>query len=612
MFFRTPIAMALAVAAPLLAHAQTTASSEVTDAPDGTDYVVTATRTPQVARDSLRPVTVITAQDIQQSGVSSVIDVLRVLGGVEVSSNGGMGHTSSVYIRGANSDHTALLIDGVRVGSATSGSATLEGIPLALIDRIEILPGPASSLYGSDAIGGVIQVFTKSPERSPGLSVAATAGSEGLRQWSATYAAKFNEGTSLSVGASSLSTDGINATLPSSSYYNADRDGFVQRSAEVRLDQRINADHEVGVNYLRSDGKAHYDSGSTVDPYTNSATQTLGLHWNAQLMPLWRSELRLARSLDFSSDHSDYPGTFNTTQQQLSWLNYVPVLGGTASAGLEWLKQSVESSTVYDETERTVRSGMVGWRGAFGAQSVQLDLREDRNSQFGDHTTGQVAWAWNFSQDWRVRAAWGSAFHAPSFNDLYYPGYANPDLQPEKSDNYELGLDGKLAGLDVGATIFDNHIRDLIDSVAPDYLPVNVDKAEIRGLTLKASGAIDKATRFKANLTWQDPENSDTHQQLARRSRIFAGLHLTHQFGRFAAGTDLAWVGKRYDAGTPSDASRMGAYGLVSLFGAWTITPQWQLEARLDNLTDRQYQTALGYRSAGRQGQVTLRWTPDL
>ena len=612
MFLRTPVALAVALSAPVFVHAQTAGTN--LPATDTTDYVVTASRMPESAAQAVRPVTVITAEDIRQSGAGSVTDLLRTLGGVEITQNGGLGSSSSVFIRGANSDHTVVLVDGVRIGSATLGTAAFESIPLALIERIEVLPGPSSSLYGSDAIGGVIQIFTKSAKRSPGASVALTAGSHDLRQAAASYAAALGEGTQLSLGLNYLSTDGINATTPDNTYnYNPDRDGLLQRSGQLRLTQQINADHEVGVQWLRSASKGRFDDGPDIDSYSQSVTRTLGAHWNGQLTQSWRSELSVARSQDQSNSYSSFPGTFDTREDQASWLNRLPAFGGTATVGLEWLKQSVDSTTDYTVDERTVRSALVGWKGQIGEHALQADVREDRNSQFGHHTTAQLGWGWQLAQDWRLRAAWGSAFHAPTFNTLYYPGFGNPDLKPEKSDSFELGLDGKLAGLELGATVFDNRIRDLIDYAPPDYLPANVNKARITGLSLKAGGAlIDRDTRFKANLTWQDPKNDETDQLLRRRARVFGGLHLTHNAGPAQIGTDFSWVSRRFDSADQSAGSAMGAYGLVAVFGSWAFTPEWRLEARVNNLGDKHYTTAQGYSAPGREGQVTLRWTPAL
>lgn len=620
MFLRTPVALAVALSAPVFVHAQTSGTNP--PAADTTDYVVTASRMPEVAAKAVRPVTVITAEDIRQSGVASVTDLLRTLGGVEVTQNGGMGATGSVFIRGANADQTVVLVDGVRIGSATTGTAAFEAIPLALIDRIEVLPGPSSSLYGSDAIGGVIQIFTKSAKRSPGASIALTTGSHDLRQASAAYAGQLGEGTQLSLGLNYLSTDGINATTPANSYnYNPDRDGLLQRSGQLRLTQQVAAGHEVGVQWLRSASKGRIDDGLDIDSYSNTVTQTLGAHWNGQLTESWRSELSVARSDDQSSSHSNYSGTFDTREDQASWLNRLPAFGGTATVGLEWLKQAVSGSTEYAVDERTVRSGLVGWKGQLGEHALQADVREDRNSQFGHHTTGQLGWGWQMDTRWRLHASWGTAFHAPTFNALYYVdpygSSGNPDLKPEESQNIEAGLDWADGSTLVNATLFQNRIRNLISWVETDpsnyiYTPENLGHARIRGLAMNVSTAVAHDTRIKANLTWQSPENTDNDALLQRRARVFGGLHLSHNAGPAQIGTDLSWVGRRYDSVDQSASSAMGAYGLVAVFGSWAFTPEWRLEARVNNLGDKHYTTAQGYNAPGREGQVTLRWTPAL
>jgi len=253
---------------------------------------------------------------------------------------------------------------------------------------------------------------------------------------------------------------------------------------------------------------------------------------------------------------------------------------------------------------------MLGWRGQWGPQALQIDLRQDHNSQFGDHNTGQLAWAYRVSPDLRWRAAWGSAFHAPSFNWLYYPGFGNPELQAERSRSLELGADGTLAGLALGATLFDNRIRDLIDAAPPDYQPLNIGRARITGLSLAAAGELAARTTAKLSLTLQNPRDEITGDRLRRRSRAYGNLHLAQTFSGWQGGADLSRVGQRFDSSDENAGSRMGAFSLLALFATWELSSQWALEARVNNATDKRYQTAQGYAVPGREGQVTLRWAP--
>jgi vitamin B12 transporter len=617
---RPSLALLLLLNAPALALAQQ-ASTSTTPA-ETTDYVVTATRSPQAASAAVRPVQVITAQEIRSAGVTSLPELLRSLGVVEATSNGGMGQASGVHIRGANSDQTVVLVDGVRIGSATLGTAPLEALPLALIERVEVLPGASSSLYGSDAIGGVIQIFTKSAKRSPGVDVALTAGNQGLRQASASYAARQGD-TELALGLSRLHTDGFSAALPNHPWgiYNPDRDGFDNLSSSLKLTQHL-GEQQLGLQFLSSLGKSDFDSRPSADDESHTRSQTLAAHWAGPLAPGVRSELRAGRSWDDATSYAASTTHFNTVQDQASWINRLDLTPTQQLvAGLEWLRQRVDASDAFTQTERTVRAALLGWHARYGALSVQADARRDDNSQFGQHSTGQLALAWQASDGWRLRAATGTAFRAPTFNQLYYPldsygSVGNPNLKAEQAHNAELGSDWQLGGLSLGATLFKTHTTNLINWVTDPATwastPVNVGSARNHGLSLSAAGALGAKTRAKLNLTLQNPEDAETGKLLQRRAQQFAGLHLTHQIGQISLGSDLSYVGRRFDSVNESASTRMGAYGLVALFGSWQLNPDWALEGRLNNVADKRYTSAIGYATPGRQGQLTLRWTPAL
>lgn len=611
MFARSPIALALL--APLFALAQSTSNQSADE------VVVTGSRFPESLATAVRPVRVITAQDIRASGAGTLAELLATLGGVETVSSGGPGQPASVFIRGAESRHTVVLVDGVRIGSATLGAAPVESLPLALIERVEVLEGASSSLYGSDAIGGVIQVFTQRAGRTPQASAAVTVGEQGLWQLATAYARSMGD-TDFSLGANLLRTDGVNATTPDNIYsYNPDRDGYRTQGFNARVSQQLGGGHQVDAQWLRSDGTVHFDDGPTGDSLNINRTQTLALHWAGPLSTTVQSDLRLARSWDEARAQGSYPGYVNTQQDQLSWLNRIALGAGTLSAGLEWLSQSVASTTAYAQTSRDIASGLVGWRAGYGALSVQADLRQDSNSQFGGATTAQLGGTWRVSNELRWRASVGNAFKAPTLNDLYYPNLwgsvGNPELRPERSRSAELGADAKLGGVELGATVFANRIRNLIQWVetAPgsfSYTPQNVASAQSQGLTLTAATALGADTRARLSLTLQDPKDSTTGFQLRRRAQQFGALHLSHRLGEVQLGTDLSLVGERFDSSNEAATSRMGGYGLVAVFAAWQFRPEWRLEGRVNNLGDKAYTQAQGYTTPGRQAQMTLRWTP--
>lgn len=607
MFSRTPVAVAvLALSTPFAVLAQTPAN------PADDAVVVTGSRFPESLSTAVRPVRVISAQDIRQSGAATLVEVLATLGGLETVSTGGQGQPAGVFIRGANSAQTVVLIDGVRIGSATLGTAPLESLPLALIERVEVLPGASSSLYGADAVGGVIQVFTKRAGAKPQATVAVTAGEQGLWQLATTYTRRLGD-TDVSLGANLLSTDGANATTPDNTYsYNADRDGYRNKAYQARVSQQFGGEHTVDLQWLRTDNQVHFDDGAPGDSLNTNRTQTLALHWAGPLGATVQSDLRVARSWDDAQAAGAFPSFFHTQQDQFSWLNRMALGAGKLTAGVEWLEQRVGSDTAYVKDARNSYAGLLGWRATYGALGVQTDLRHDQSSSYGGYTTAQLGGTYQVSPTLRLRGSAGTAFKAPSFNEMYYPGFGNDKLKPERSESYELSAEAQLGTVALTATVFDNRMRDLIDYPAPTYSPVNVARAETSGLTLAANAALGTATRARLSVTLQDPRDSSNGHQLRRRAQQFGSLNLSHQLGDVRLGTDLNWVGERFDSSDEAAYSRMGGYGLVAVYASWQFRPEWSLEGRVSNLADKAYTQAQGYTTPGRLGQVTLRWTPAL
>ncbi len=608
MFSRTPSALAvLALCGPVLALAESASSADT--------VVVTGSRAPEPLAQAVRQVQVLSAEDIAVSGVQSLPQLLASLSGVEAVASGGLGQISSVFIRGANGNHTVVLVDGVRIGSATTGAAALESLPLALIDRVEVLPGASSSLYGADAIGGVVQIFTKKADRRPVASVALTAGEQGLAQLSAAYAARLGD-TQLSLGANALRSDGFNATTAANtSSYNPDRDGYRNRAAQARAVHALGQGHELGVQWLRSDGTVHFDDGTAADSHAINRTQTLSGYWAGPLAALGQAEFRLARSWDAATSVGAHPSRLSTTQDQATWLNRVQMGAGQLNLGLEWLHQSVDTATTpYSVTSRDITGLLAGWRARYGALAVQADARYDDNSQFGGHPTGQLAVAWQANAATRWRAALGTAFKAPTFNDLYAPSAwgSNPNLQPERSTSLELGVDWRLGTSNLRATWFINQIRQLI-AYDSNFVLGNIDRTQTQGLSLAGSTMLDGATQLRASVSLQDPKNQDTHTLLLRRARVFGDLDLSRQMGDLRAGAALRFSGRTDDMNWNLYATEtLGGYGLLALYGSWQVQRDWSLEARVDNLADKVYTRAIGYTTPGRQAQLTLRWTPAL
>ena len=582
----------------------------------GSETVVTAARLPQRLSDALRNVTVITAQDIEQSGQLTLTQVLQQFGGLEIASNGGHGNASSVFIRGANAAHTLVLVDGVRLQSATLGTTAFENIALAQIERIEIVPGPVSGLYGSDAIGGVIQIFTKSKRSTPAAEVSASLGSYATRSLKGAASTTVGN-TDLTLSAGYFETDGFSATKPTISFgrFNPDDDGYRNSSLSGKVAHRLNPGNEIGASVFYSDGEAHFDNGPTTDNRTDQKLSVYSVYSQNQLAEGWQSLVRIGASRDDSASlGAASVDEFKTDQTQATWQNTF-ALGRNTSlvAGAEYLEQEIATTTDYEATRRTIKSLFAGLNGDYGNHGVQASLRRDDNSQFGAPTTGSIAYGYRITPAVRLRGAYGTAFHAPSFNDLYFPGFGNPDLKPERSRNREVGFDYQGEQQRFTATYFDNRITDLIvftfDPASGSSRPENVSESRIRGTELAYSGRI-LDTQLRAKLTVQKPETEPAGFQLQRRAKRHGSVMAARAFGAWRIGAEMVASGERFDSATESAASRMAGYALFNLSVAYALSPEWSIDARWDNVGDKEYELARGFNTPGSNVLVSVKWSP--
>ncbi len=444
----------LAILLPL-SFASTTQAVEVLAALD--PVVVTASRQAQRANEAIADVTIIDKQDIEQAGpVTTLGELLGRTAGVEFGRSGGRGYEESVYIRGTNSGHALVLVDGMRISSATLGTTALQMIPLSLIERVEILRGPASALYGSDAIGGVIQVFTKAVGDAPLVSAQLGVGTSATYETAIAHSQRIGD-FSYGIKAGASGTQGINGIV-TDSYpgYNRDNDGFHNRNYSLNGRYRFSPNVEVGAAYFESTTTNRYDAyqydpsvlpwGANVNAQLNYQMhhRTSGAQAYANFSPTanWHSSLRIAQGVDRSESPASVIGDpislFKTTQNQYAWQNDIRLPIGTLLAGLERLEQSVDSTKDYSVKSRTIDSVLLGWTATIGKHAVQINGRHDDNSQFGARNTWLVGYGYQFLPAWRIAASAGSAFKAPTMNDLYFPvtpgvGGGNPDLKPEES-----------------------------------------------------------------------------------------------------------------------------------------------------------------------------------
>lgn len=593
--------LALAAAFPSSSFSQTATLPET---------VVTATRVATRADELVSDLKVIDRAQIEASTARTLPELLARTAGVQMSSNGGRGKTSSVFIRGNENRHTILMVDGVRLGSATAGTPSWENIPVEMIERIEVLKGPASALYGSDAVGGVVQIFTRKGAQGFHPYANLTAGSQ--RHWSAGAGVSAGGGPlTYSLGVQRLRERGFSATQPYVAFgYNGDVDPFWQDSVNGSVRYAFNNDWSADAGLLYSDGISWFDDGPGFN--ARSAVRALTAHVGVKgrLLPGWQSELRVAQGNDTSNTiEASFPGAFKTEQTQWIWQNDVTTPVGVVMAGLERREQDVSATTTYAVTSRTIDSAFAGLNGSAGDHSWQFNVRRDRNSQFGDADTGFVGYGYRFTPSWRVHASHGNSFVAPSFNQLYFPGFGNPDLKPEHGKNTDVGLAYTRGDHEVKLVRFDNRVKDLIVNVGtPTGLrPMNVQRARIEGWSLGYDGRFG-ALDLNGAFEWLNPRNESTGRQLQRRAKRQLTLASGYRMGDWRFGGSLLHVGERFD--DTRNTRRLPGYTTLDVYTDWQLDKDWSLQAKINNLTDKQYETAFGYNQPRRAFYLTLRWQP--
>jgi vitamin B12 transporter len=595
------------------------------NAPDEAAIVVTATRQPTRLDAALADITLIGRDEIVASGHSTLPEVLARQPGVQVVTRGG--GAASVYLRGNADSHTVLLIDGIRIGSSTLGSADLSQLPLADIDRIEILRGPASVLYGADAIGGVIQIFTRKGEGPLRFDGEIGAGSRGTQRTSAGLSGSKDQWSyALSLG--SERSNGFNAvTNPGAGNYNADRDGYRTDRASGRVELQLAPGHSLGASLLHTSGTSHFDFSPlpTYNHSYNFDNEAANVWLRNRIGDRWTSTLRIGSSTNDSRHRKSETLTdrFQTEQRQIGWQNDIRLPLGNALLALDNNEEHVTSNTLYARTERSTLGLLAGWRAEAGSHRWQLGVRGDDNSQFGRKTTGSVAYGYRFTPAWQLSASVATAYKAPSFNDLYWPGAGNPSLMPEMAKNRELALAYTQGLARVSFTLYRNDVRDLIEwAPAPTvadpwrWLPSNVARVRIEGATLAGEHTWGAWTG-RASIDWLDARNAIDDKQLRYRSRESAQAALSWRGDAWRAGGEISLHGRRYD--DIANRVELGGYGLLNLFAERDLGRDVVLFARLNNAGDRSYMLVKGtsawappadYGVAGRSIFVGLRYAP--
>jgi vitamin B12 transporter len=609
------------------AHAQAIADQPTVNQPA---VIVTGVRHAQTVDDSLASVTVIDRSEIEKSPEADLISLLAQQAGVDVSRTGGAGQSSTVFLRGANSNQTLILIDGIRVASATNSVFDFANLPLDQIERIEIVRGPRAAFWGSDAIGGVIQIFTRKPDA---LSMRAEGGSYGLRGGELSFGTPTNGDSHLGVTAGDERQRGFSATRPDPgnpfSSFNPDDDGYRNRNASIRGSTPLGT-QTLGIAAIYTNGNVMFDSGPTVgrDPTSSNARNTSGgATLSGPLAAHWSQSLTIGGA-DNDITTPVFGSETSSHRASLDWVNTLDAIaGGVFTFGSNWQQESGTSISGFSinpggveySRSQTNAAGFVGYDATFGSQQIELALRHDHNSQFGGATTGNVAWGFKLNEQTRLRASWGQGFRAPSFDELYSPGFGTPPfaffagnsaLQPERSQSVEAGLEFKPASAHTfNISAWRTRVSNLITFGGPNdpnFDAINIARAAFDGVELSYRYGRGPWSAG-ASATVQNPRDQDTGEQLLRRPKRKLAADLHYDFGN---GVDLSVDGLAASARADFGGVELHSYALLNLAAGWNFQPGWRLEARLGNLFDEHYELAQGYNTAGRNLQVTLAWRP--
>lgn len=621
----TACAMALAVfgvSVPALADSLSAVSTPATSAVDLDNLVVTATRTASTLDQTLIAVNVIDRQQIDRLQPASLSDLLRGLPGVSISNSGGLGKSTSLFLRGTQSDHVLVMVDGIRAGSATTGGFAWQDIPVEQIERIEIVRGPFSSLYGSSAIGGVVQIFTRRPKGAfaPHLSLAA--GSERTWRRSARIGGR-GDSDWYSINLTNDSSDGIDAfggdpaRLTPERYLDPDLDGYRNSSLTVQGGYQFDPQWDAEANLLRAQSHNKYDGSSNNE--SDGVQQVLG----ARLRHTPDEQLTVLLSAGRSEDRSDafldgvYSSTFDSRRDQGSLQTDMAITDGLLTLGFDWLRDRVDSSSTYQVNQRSNRALFGQWQQQFDRHALQASLRRDDNSQFGAETTGSALWRVGLGDTLSATVSVGSAFKAPTFNELYFPGYGNPDLAPESSRSVEIGLRGEHGRASWALSAFKTRIDDLIaydstlvDDAHPFGQPNNIERARIRGIELSSQARV-MDWDLSGSASWLEPRNDGQRfsgNVLPRRARQTARIDADRRVGAFALGASLHAIGARFD--DLGNTRRLHGYSTTDLRISYAAGTDWSLRLSAANVFDRSYETAAFFNQPGRTWLLNLRYSP--
>ncbi len=621
--------VALALFTPAI-YAQTDSSAGSADLLS--PIIVTATVGATSGREVLSDYDYIGPEQIERAGQTSLPELLQQQRGVQIQTYGGGGGLANVYLRGANNNQAVVLIDGVRVESSTLGGAVWATLPLSLIDHIEIIFGPQSTFYGADALGGVIQIFTKRGDGPAQVQASTGYGTYATSISTASIFGSTEESNKLrySLGINNESSNGFNTVASNNpcSAANASKNrcapgyptsnmGYARESATGQISKDWGEGQEYGFKMLASRDNYQYPgfSSSYRVPEVNSqvgSTYMASLYSKNQITKNWQSLFQISQSTNYAQSLTTATSDpISMPQNDFLWQNNIQIGTDVLQLSAERRNQFVNATyspaisglpyvSSIDQT-RTTDSLAASYQLKRGANLATVALRNDNISSYGSQTTGSAAYGYFFTEELRANINYGTGFRAPTFNDLYYPGYGNVTLQPETNRNLEVGLHYETKKYSIHLVAYDNKIDNLIiplpcTNQSSGYCPTNFDKTELSGISLGFNTILDKVT-LQGSYDLMNAINLQTGNQLPTRAKNVFNFGADYKTGRTNFGANVTLSGMRY--GNAANTQEMDGFMLMNLYASYEFDNNWSVFMRWNNIFNSNYQLAYGYNTPG-------------
>lgn len=580
------------------------------------EMLVTATRTAQNLDATLAPVTVLNRIDLDRLQPADLPDLLMRIPGADIKRSGGEGSAASLFLRGTSSEHTLVLVDGQRMSSASNGSSPISYIDSEMIERIEVVRGPRSSLYGADAIGGVIQIFT----RQTGTYLKAGYGSHNAYRLAGGHydtQGAWRYGASVSY----YQTDGIDNTVDDTPPHNDD-DAYRNTSINARLGYDFSENHQLDLRYSHVRTQNEYDDlYGAGRPYSDSWLQNIDLSLKSAATSWWLNTFRIGHTIIDSDDLDDViptaHDTYRTTRWAASWQNdFTLAQGHIATLGFDYYDDELESSADHQAADgkrvknRDNKAVFAQYQGGTGFMDWTIGGRYDDNEHHSSESTGNISLGFSLPRQHRLILSYGTGFRAPTFNDLYWPGSGNPDLEPETSKNSEVEVRGDYDHWQWALNLYRNEVDQLI-AWAPSqpgswvWQPFNINSATIEGVDLSVATRLDE-WQVGLSASYVEARDDDTDQILKDRARASASLDLDRRFGDFSVGLSWRVQNGRYVYG---NERRLPGYGTLGVRLGYQLTPNLNLALKINNATDKVYQLSEPYRQDRSNAFLTATWT---